>query len=58
MGFLAPDAPVGLVTHHLAHDGSIWAACNDIMDLLRDHSAVEFLLVGQFFGTTARAGSN
>jgi hypothetical protein len=58
MGFLAPDAPVGLVTHHLAHDGGIWAACNDIMDLLRDHSAVEFLLVGQFFGTTARAGSN
>jgi hypothetical protein len=58
MGFLASDLPVGFVTHHLAHDDRIWAACNDAMDVLRDHPAAEFLHVGQFFGMAGRAGRN
>ncbi len=58
MGFLASDAPIGFVTHHLDHDDGIWAACDDALDVLRGHRAVEFLHVGQFFSTTARAGSN
>jgi peptidoglycan/xylan/chitin deacetylase (PgdA/CDA1 family) len=58
MGFLSSEAPVGLVTHHLAHDDRIWAACKDVMDVLREHRAVEFLDAGQFFGATARQGSN
>ena len=58
MGFLASDAPVGLVTHHLVHDERIWAACNEALDVLRNHPAVEFLHAGQFFGMTARAGRN
>ena len=54
MGFLASDVPIGLVTHHLAHDDKIWAACNDVLDFLRHHDAVEFLHVGQFFEASAR----
>jgi hypothetical protein len=57
MGFLPSDAPVGLVTHHLAHDESIWAVCNDAMDILREHRAVEFLHVGRFFGGGRAGGS-
>lgn len=55
IGFLASDVPIGLVTHHLAHDGKVWEACKDVLDLLRHHVAVEFLHVGQFFGAIARA---
>jgi hypothetical protein len=54
IGFLSSDAPIGLLTHHLAHDEKVWAACNDILDFLRHHRAVEFLDVGQFFEATAR----
>jgi hypothetical protein len=57
MGLLASEIPVGLVTHHLAHDDRIWTACNDALDVLRNHPAVEFLHVGQFFGS-ARIGNN
>jgi hypothetical protein len=57
MGILAAEIPVGLVTHHLAHDDCIWGACNDALDVLRNHRAVEFLHVGQFFGT-ARVGNS
>jgi hypothetical protein len=57
-GFLSSDAPVGLVTHHLAHDDRIWAACSDAMDVLRGHRAVEFLHAGRLVGTAARAGCN
>jgi hypothetical protein len=57
MGLLASEIPVGLVTHHLAHDDRIWGACNDALDVLRNHRAVEFLHVGQFFGA-ALVGNN
>ncbi len=56
MGLLASDMPVGLVTHHLAHDDRIWSACNDALDVLRNHRAAEFIHVGQFFGATAPKG--
>jgi hypothetical protein len=53
MGLFASEMPVGLVTHHLAHDDRIWGACNDALDILRNHRAAEFVHVGQFFGATA-----
>lgn len=58
MGFLSCDTPVGLVTHHLVHDERIWDACNDTLDFLRDHRAVEFLQVDQFFKGVARTRSD
>jgi len=55
MGFISSDVPIGLVTHHLAHDTRIWETCNDVLGLLRRHGGVEFLDAGEFFtGTTRR----
>jgi hypothetical protein len=36
-------SPIGLLTHHLVHDGSIWRACDRLLDVLRQHKAVEFI---------------
>jgi hypothetical protein len=55
MGVVSSDTPIGLVTHHLDHDDSVWAACNDVMDAVRYHPAVEFLNIGQFFAAAAQA---
>jgi hypothetical protein len=38
-----PDAPIGLLTHHLVHDGPIWRLCDELLDTLRSHDAVGFL---------------
>lgn len=53
MGLLASEIPVGLVTHHLVHDDRIWGACDDALDVVRNHRAAEFVHVGQFFRTNA-----
>jgi hypothetical protein len=37
-----PDAPIGLLTRHLVHDGPIWRLCDELLDTLRTHDAVEF----------------
>jgi hypothetical protein len=46
LGYLRTDSPIGLLTHHLAHDLSIWRACDDILGFLGAHSAVQFLDLG------------
>jgi hypothetical protein len=38
-----PGAPIGLLTHHLVHDGPIWRLCDEVLEVLRSHAAVEFL---------------
>lgn len=43
LGYLRTDSPIGLLTHHLAHDLSIWRACDDVLSFLRPHPAVRFL---------------
>jgi hypothetical protein len=43
LGYLRTDSPIGLLTHHLAHDLSIWRACDDVLGFLRPHPAVRFL---------------
>lgn len=55
MGFLASDVPIGVVTHHMAHDDKIWQVCDGVLGFLRHHDAVEFLHVGQFFAAGAHA---
>jgi hypothetical protein len=55
-GLVASSLPIGLVTHHLDHDESVWRTCDAILRLLREHEAVEFLHVAQFFrGSSAVA---
>lgn len=48
LGLLPPDAPIGLLTHHLAHNEDIWQAIDDILGFLRSHKAVEFIDVGRW----------
>jgi len=43
LGYLRTDSPIGLLTHHLAHNLSIWRACDDVLGFLRSHPAVQFL---------------
>ncbi len=35
--------PVGLLTHHLAHDGAAWAVLEDVLSRFRGHEAVRFV---------------
>jgi hypothetical protein len=54
-GWLASSLPIGFVTHHLAHNETIWQACDAVLRLVRRHEAVQFLHVGQFFSQNAKA---
>jgi hypothetical protein len=54
-GLLASSLPIGLVTHHLDHDESVWRACDALVRLLRRHEAVKFLHVCQFFSRIPEA---
>jgi hypothetical protein len=45
-GFLPPDYPIGILTHHLVHDERIWALCHDLLQFLRAHDTVDFLAAG------------
>lgn len=37
------STPIGLLTHHLAHDVAIWRLCNDLLEMLRRHEAAGFV---------------
>jgi hypothetical protein len=37
------SSPIGLLTHHLAHDAAIWRLCDELLDMLRRQDAVEFI---------------
>src|SRR5579871_2314464 len=51
-----PGAPIGLLTHHLVHDGPIWRLCDEILEVLRSHAAVEFLDLADW--SSQNAGSS
>jgi predicted glycosyltransferase/peptidoglycan/xylan/chitin deacetylase (PgdA/CDA1 family) len=36
-GSADPDEPIGLLTHHLIHDESVWRFCEALLDRLRRH---------------------
>lgn len=46
LGLLAANTPIGLLTHHLVHDERIWRALNEASEVLKAHSAAEFIDVG------------
>ncbi|MEH2544085.1 hypothetical protein V1283_000730 [Bradyrhizobium sp. AZCC 2262] len=48
LGLLAADTPIGLLTHHLAHDEPIWRTCDEVLRVLQSHKAVEFIDVGRW----------
>jgi hypothetical protein len=37
------STPIGLLTHHLAHDAAVWQLCDELLDMLRRHEAVRFV---------------
>jgi len=41
--------PVGLLTHHLVHDGQAWALLEDLLGLLAGHPAVHWPEPGELF---------
>jgi hypothetical protein len=43
LGFVKADAPIGLLTHHLAHDERVWRLLENSLDVLQSHPAVEFM---------------
>jgi hypothetical protein len=48
-GFLDADDPIGIMTHHLFHDDTIWNVCDVMVDVLRQHPAVKFVDVREIF---------
>jgi hypothetical protein len=48
LGVLPADTPIGLLTHHLAHDEGIWRACDETLEFLRSHRAAEFFDVAKW----------
>lgn len=48
-----PDAPFGLLTHHLAHDEAVWAFTETAVAVLATHPAVTWPEPAALFGTPA-----
>ena len=48
--------PVGLLTHHLVHDGWIWRQVEDMLRRLAGHEAVRFVSAAASFGLTGATG--
>jgi hypothetical protein len=48
LGLVAVDKPIGLLTHHLAHNEGIWRACNEVLEFLRSCKSVEFIDVAKW----------
>ncbi|OAF13579.1 hypothetical protein AYJ54_43395 [Bradyrhizobium centrolobii] len=53
LGLVQPDAPIGLLTHHLEHDEPVWHALDGMLDFLRSHESVEFIDVGRWIADNA-----
>ena len=49
--------PIGILTHHLVHDGWIWRSVEDMMHRLGAHRAVRFVGAAASFGLTGAAGN-
>ena len=43
------NEPIGLLTHHGAHDEAIWSFCESLLERLRRSPAVRWPLLGVLF---------
>lgn len=48
-GLISPTSPVGMVTHHLAHDETVWRLIEELLDRLTRHPAVSTPQVERLF---------
>jgi len=49
-GLVARQDVIGILTHHLAHDATAWAALEEMLGRLRDHPAVQFTEAAALLG--------
>ncbi len=47
--------PIGVLTHHLAHDEAVWTFCEALLERLAAHAVVRFLSIDAVFSVEARA---
>jgi predicted glycosyltransferase len=50
---IAAGRPIGLLTHHLAHDAAIWTFVDDLLPVLLKHPAVQVLNFRRLFHPVA-----
>jgi hypothetical protein len=48
-GLISAGLPVGMVTHHLAHDAAVWNRVEELLGRVRRHSAIEAPEIEQIF---------
>ncbi|HXS38906.1 MAG TPA: hypothetical protein VN766_01910 [Stellaceae bacterium] len=48
-GIVAADLPIGILTHHLAHDEAVWRVTDELLRQLTRHPAVQFPAIEQVF---------
>lgn len=56
--YIAPETPVGILTHHLVHDAAIWDACDELVGFLSDAPATVFPGLGRLMERTAPVAFN
>jgi hypothetical protein len=56
-GFLAPRVPIGLLTHHLAHDGKVWELLECLIDFLKRREVAFLDIRGMFGGVVEPAAA-
>ena len=49
--------PIGVLTHHLAHDNAVWAFCEALLERLAAHAVVRFPSIDAVFSSGASATS-
>lgn len=49
-GFISPNVPIGLLTHHLVHDDAVWSICDELLSALRSHRSVAFVRASKLAG--------
>jgi hypothetical protein len=48
-GFVRRQSPIGILTHHLAHDEAAWSITCEVLTRLQSNPAVSFLRISEVF---------
>jgi hypothetical protein len=53
------DEPIGILTHHLAHDEAVWGFCEELFNRFASHPGLRFLEAdAMFVGADVSSGLN
>ena len=53
-GLVSPHVPIGILSHHLAHDEDAWQFLTDLLSLLKSHSATELVPANVLFSPSTK----